>query len=742
MFETKKQGLSLFMIFFLISCGVILLLSLTLGGALYASYEEDLLRSVESGDRDNLVQIGNYLSELLDSTHLLAASLFLDPELSSFYIDRRMGEYEIANRLNDIKLKTLAYPYLHSVVIYDHLSDSLYTTLTRKKYGSSNFPDQAFLKDLAAGKDIAGLLPRSLSVQNNFTTIKENLLTVVVYRNPGLRDSFIALNMNAREIGSRLSLISKDTSVPLNRIFLMDSQGIVIAHSSPCEFGRDLSSSAAFKPILAEERRAGSYVAIDEGRRTIVTWLKKDGLNLVRATSYAQATSSLAGLRNRTILACLAALVLYLGLSFLAQKLAFRPLASLTGKIERILDAGKRQGGDHNEVDILDAAFTVALEHVEELTAFKERSLDLLRERFLADLASGRLAERSLIEERLASYGLEAWAERGFRLVGLSLAEAEAVPGVLAFPLSRDLVAVMIEAGNEGAEEAAAARAEALAESVLASSGRRPETSLGSAFPSILLLAEAAEELRRIASYWFFTEEGLVLGDGMLREREEASYLYPAAIEEKMHEALRRRRMADARACQEEFLRAIAGFSYENAMLGLNRWTAGLFDLITSLESTGMLQFNLQFSKCIAEVQAARKLRDLGPVFSALLGRMEEAFERSRVSRGGEVAERLKALIDGGFADANISIKFLSAKVKLTPAYTGLVFKQAYDVSIPQYLLNLRLERARELIQAESGLIKEIARMVGIENSRYFYTQYKKKFGVSPGRYMRGKKAP
>jgi AraC-like DNA-binding protein len=739
MFEIKKRRLSLFLVFFLISCGVILLLSFSLGGVLFASYQDDLLRSVEGGDRDSLVQIGNYLSELLDSTHLLAASLFLDPELSSFYIDRRMGDFDIANRLNDIKLKTLAYPYLHSVVIYDHLSDSLYTTLTRKKYGAANFPDQGLLKGIAAGKDIVGLLPRSLAVQNNFATIKENLLTVVVYRNPGQRDSFIALNMNAREIGSRLSMISKDASVPKNRIFLMDRQGIVIAHSSPGEFGRDLSASPAFGPILSEDRRSGSYLADDGGRKTIVSWLKMDRFDLVRATSFDQATASLGGLALQTVLACAAALVLYLGLSFFAQKLAFRPLASLTGKIERILDAEKRQGREHNEVDILDSAFAVALEHVEELTAFKETSLELLRERFLADLASGRLTDRALIEGRLASYGMAEWAEKGFRLVGLSLAEGEEPRGSPSFALSRGLVAVVIEAGGEAE---AGERAVSLAESVFAAHGKRPETSLGNAFPSIFLLSEAAEELRRISSYWFFVEGAGVLDDGMLREREGASCLYPADLEEKMHEALRRRRIAEARGCQEEFLLALSGFSYENAMLGLNRWTAGLFDLVTSLESTGMLQFNLKFSACIAEVQAARKLKDLGPVFLAILGRMETAFEKSRVSRAGEAAERLKTLIDEGFADPNVSIKLLSSKVKLTPAYTGLVFKQAYGVSIPQYVLNLRLEKARELILADSGLIKDIARMVGIENSRYFYTQYKKKFGVSPGRYMRGKKAP
>jgi two-component system, response regulator YesN len=760
----QRRGLSLFTVFFLISCGAILLLSTTLGLALYSSYEEDLLRSVESGDRNNLAQIGNYLGELLDSTHLLAASLFLDPELASLFLDKGMSEYLVAGRLNDVKLKTLAYPYLHSVVVYDHLGGSYYTTLTRKRYPTASFPDRELLRLLAAGKDREGLLPRSLSLSNNFTTIRENLLSVVVYRNPATRDSFICLNMNAREVGRRLSLISRDSSVPLNRIFLMDSSGIVLAHSRPDEFGKDLSASPAFGRVLSEAGVSGSYIARESGTRYIVTWLKKDSLSLVRATSYDQATASLAGLRARTALGCAAALLLYLALSYLAQRLAFRPLASLTGKIERLMDAGKRLGEGRNEVELLESAFSSALERVEELAAFKEKSLELLREAFLADLAAGRVGPGALMEERLESFGLARRADRPFRLLGLEApaGRKEALREALrrlagedepCFELPRGGVALVLDA--EGSEARSAALLDGLADGLADAPGDEAgepawpgggvgpalEAALGSEEGDLRGLARAAEELRRIAAYCFFGYPGRLLTREVLGEREGKTDLYPVGLEEKAREALMAHGIDDARRIQEGFLEAISSFSYDNAILALNRWTAGLFDAIGSLEATGIFRFNLQFSETIGSVQDARRLAELGPILGAVLDAVEEAFERSRLSRGGEAARRLKDCIDSSYADPNLSAKLLSAELRLSPAYAGTLFKRAFGASIPQYILATRLERARELIEAGEGSVKDIARAVGIENSRYFYTQYRKKYGVPPGRYLRSSRS-
>lgn len=58
--------------------------------------------------------------------------------------------------------------------------------------------------------------------------------------------------------------------------------------------------------------------------------------------------------------------------------------------------------------------------------------------------------------------------------------------------------------------------------------------------------------------------------------------------------------------------------------------------------------------------------------------------------------------------------------------------------SFPDYLVALRIERARELLLERENLsIQEICELVGYSNASYFTTSFKKKYGMTPGQFRR-----
>ena len=52
-----------------------------------------------------------------------------------------------------------------------------------------------------------------------------------------------------------------------------------------------------------------------------------------------------------------------------------------------------------------------------------------------------------------------------------------------------------------------------------------------------------------------------------------------------------------------------------------------------------------------------------------------------------------------------------------------------------QYLENIRLRKARELLESTSLSISDIARTAGYNDSNYFARSFKKVYGVSPRDY-------
>ena len=64
--------------------------------------------------------------------------------------------------------------------------------------------------------------------------------------------------------------------------------------------------------------------------------------------------------------------------------------------------------------------------------------------------------------------------------------------------------------------------------------------------------------------------------------------------------------------------------------------------------------------------------------------------------------------------------------------YLSQFFKEKYGVTIKQYIMNLRLEKAKDLLLATTLQINEIAKVCGYEDEKYFSRIFRKRYGVSP----------
>ena len=64
-------------------------------------------------------------------------------------------------------------------------------------------------------------------------------------------------------------------------------------------------------------------------------------------------------------------------------------------------------------------------------------------------------------------------------------------------------------------------------------------------------------------------------------------------------------------------------------------------------------------------------------------------------------------------------------------------FKKVYGVSPKQYLLNIRMNNAQNLLETTDYTVAEIAAIVGYDNSLYFSRIYHKQKGQAPSDYRK-----
>ena len=64
-----------------------------------------------------------------------------------------------------------------------------------------------------------------------------------------------------------------------------------------------------------------------------------------------------------------------------------------------------------------------------------------------------------------------------------------------------------------------------------------------------------------------------------------------------------------------------------------------------------------------------------------------------------------------------------------------MVFKKEVGITINSYIINYRLKEAKSLLLRHDLLIKDIAKIVGFQNSNYFAKVFKKVEGIQPKEY-------
>ncbi len=73
----------------------------------------------------------------------------------------------------------------------------------------------------------------------------------------------------------------------------------------------------------------------------------------------------------------------------------------------------------------------------------------------------------------------------------------------------------------------------------------------------------------------------------------------------------------------------------------------------------------------------------------------------------------------------------------LSPVYISKIFKEKTGDSPINYLIRVRLSKAREMLTEGRGSIRSISAMVGYDDVYHFSKLFKKHYGVSPMYYRK-----
>ena len=98
--------------------------------------------------------------------------------------------------------------------------------------------------------------------------------------------------------------------------------------------------------------------------------------------------------------------------------------------------------------------------------------------------------------------------------------------------------------------------------------------------------------------------------------------------------------------------------------------------------------------------------------------------------------EAVLAYIDDNYMK-DISSSDIANFIRLNRSYLFKLFKQQTGLSVSQYLIKYRIDKACEFLREYDFTVSQVAQMVGIGDIYYFSKIFKKMVGVSPTEYKK-----
>lgn len=134
------------------------------------------------------------------------------------------------------------------------------------------------------------------------------------------------------------------------------------------------------------------------------------------------------------------------------------------------------------------------------------------------------------------------------------------------------------------------------------------------------------------------------------------------------------------------------------------------------------------FHRNLVDIEETLVINMIIPMAEQIKSRTNEQFK--------QVSQRIKAKIQKDFEE-DLSLDTISEELNYNPNYLSSIFKKETGTTFSDYLIEFRLNKAKEWLRETDLTVKEIAEKLRYGNSQNFIRSFKKRESITPGQYRK-----
>ena len=128
----------------------------------------------------------------------------------------------------------------------------------------------------------------------------------------------------------------------------------------------------------------------------------------------------------------------------------------------------------------------------------------------------------------------------------------------------------------------------------------------------------------------------------------------------------------------------------------------------------------------------ARHLAQLKEVLESFL---KECNQYEEPRKDHHIVVKVKQYVEAHYGDYALTVGAIADYLRLSAAYLSSLFKKQTGKNLNRYILEYRLEIARDLLVNTNLRVNEIAEKVGYPNASHFTAIFRSNEGVSPAKF-------
>jgi len=673
---------------------------------------------------------------------------------------------EVMEVTKQLRFKMNNNTLISSVYIFNSNFDKVFSIIPKYNYSGilpiEQFYDQDIVNRLGINNVSRNIsfIPRHVNMNIHIKSVEEDYLSIVFSERALGKPFESALVVNISQ-SMLQQLLNGEQTAAGNVSFIVNTDGYIISHTNPERINRWAVDMEYVTSVLASQEKSGSQRLMIDGKQKLITFMRsnKYGIVFFQISDYTELTQALQKVNTSVIFYSIICFLICFIIAILSIRKIYIPLHQLLNNIRKKFD-NTHVHPNLNEYEYLTAAYNTMQTSIDNLKYNAANAYVAKKKETVRMLLNG---EFSTYDECLGSIrsceikmiypffqviafqfeGLEDFNENSTaqEMTLLRFTVSNIVNEIIGSEFqiigeeeNKDVSYFLINVPTEDnlIQDKLYKLAVQIQDTIKNHMWFSVSVYIGQLVNSLMDIWESKRQAMVAGKYRLIYGAGSIIKYTDIAERERTVYEYSYTSEVRVLDAIRQKNFKKCDLELDNFFSELEHASSDEMLFSAVQLS---IIIARSLHMDDQKISMLNYRELNNELMKCNTIQEIKQYIKELVRERLDLYKKSELQHFHNIVKNIQKYIDENYHIQNLTVDDMAAYAQISPNYVRQLFREYLDKSPIDYLIDVRIQKAKELLVNTNEAASAIAYQVGYNDSRYFYYVFKKRTGYTTSQY-------